>query len=314
MPGWFNAASAFASRSNRATRSRSSKNSSGSTFNATSRSRRASFARYTSPMPPAPSGAGTSYGPIRVPGVIATLGSPEPRRLYHRLVIEKAFEVPDIPGHQRGDPSFPGALRDQGVIGGAASDRRVPAASEGDPVVRGGQGHQPCLSPVGLDQRKRVLRAQAVRLGQAGQDGEGLGERMRRKDQLFSGRVTSLDLLARGVVMSMPGADNRHEAARVEKIRTHSSSAMPRRRSWSSVLPTVSSVKGETRLRGTATVSLPRFTSRTSSGAGSISIRPSATRIVSSEPGEIPASSRILLGTTSRPARSMVVLMVSNLP
>ena len=36
---------------------------------ATSRLRRLSRARYTSPMPPAPNGATISYGPSRVPGV-----------------------------------------------------------------------------------------------------------------------------------------------------------------------------------------------------------------------------------------------------
>src|SRR5215471_2271527 len=72
MPGWFNAASAFASRSKRATRSWSSKNSSGSSLIATLRSSLASRALQTSPMPPAPSGAINSYGPRRLPGVMQT--------------------------------------------------------------------------------------------------------------------------------------------------------------------------------------------------------------------------------------------------
>src|SRR5664280_603994 len=67
MFGWFSAASSFASRSNRATLSLSSKKSSGRTLSATARSRRASFARYTSPIPPAPRGERISYGPSRVP-------------------------------------------------------------------------------------------------------------------------------------------------------------------------------------------------------------------------------------------------------
>jgi hypothetical protein len=46
------------------------------TFIATSRRRRGSRARYTSPMPPAPSSATTSYGPIRLPDFKGT------RRLY----------------------------------------------------------------------------------------------------------------------------------------------------------------------------------------------------------------------------------------
>jgi hypothetical protein len=59
----------LASRSNRARRSASFDTSSGRTLMATSRSRRVSRARYTSPMPPAPSGALISYGPRRTPGL-----------------------------------------------------------------------------------------------------------------------------------------------------------------------------------------------------------------------------------------------------
>src|SRR6476659_2246863 len=65
MPGWFRADAALASCSKRARRSRSWAKSSGRTFTATSRPRRESRARYTSPIPPAPSGERISYGPIR---------------------------------------------------------------------------------------------------------------------------------------------------------------------------------------------------------------------------------------------------------
>src|SRR5262250_3826528 len=41
---------------------------------ATVRSRRVSRARYTSPIPPAPSGPTTSYGPSLVPGTSAIIG------------------------------------------------------------------------------------------------------------------------------------------------------------------------------------------------------------------------------------------------
>src|SRR5258706_16101640 len=68
MPGWFSAASDFASRSNRTTRSLSSKNASGRILRATSRASFVSVARYTSPIPPAPRGERISYGPTREPG------------------------------------------------------------------------------------------------------------------------------------------------------------------------------------------------------------------------------------------------------
>src|SRR5688500_197302 len=67
MFGWFSAAAARASCSNRASRSGSVEKAAGSTLIATSRPRRASRARYTSPMPPAPSGPRISYAARRVP-------------------------------------------------------------------------------------------------------------------------------------------------------------------------------------------------------------------------------------------------------
>ena len=60
MLGWFSAASVCASRVKRARRSRSAAKTSGRTLMATSRLSLESRARYTSPMPPAPSGADTS--------------------------------------------------------------------------------------------------------------------------------------------------------------------------------------------------------------------------------------------------------------
>ena len=66
----------------------------GSTFSATSRCSFVSRARQTSPIPPAPSGAVTSYGPTRVPGLSATvlLYSASPRlvkgvRLCRRVIV-----------------------------------------------------------------------------------------------------------------------------------------------------------------------------------------------------------------------------------
>ncbi len=60
MFGWFRAEADRASFSKRFNRSASDASSAGSTLIATSRSSRVSRARYTSPIPPAPSGASTS--------------------------------------------------------------------------------------------------------------------------------------------------------------------------------------------------------------------------------------------------------------
>src|SRR5712691_10453389 len=67
MLGWLSAATARASCSKRRSRSVSAANDTGITLIATSRPSRGSRARYTSPIPPAPSGARTSYGPSFVP-------------------------------------------------------------------------------------------------------------------------------------------------------------------------------------------------------------------------------------------------------
>lgn len=121
--------------------------------------------------------------------------------------------------------------------------------------------------------------------------------------------------------LEIPGQERGHprlaRACRDEGVvdRAATDPCVPaRRRSRSSVSPTASGVRGATRLRRTAMVSDPRLTSRTSSGAGSISMRPSATPTVRAEPGGIPAASRIFLGTTSLPARSMVVFIAVRLP
>src|SRR5436190_408428 len=68
MCGWFSAATARASRSNRSRKVGSPATVAGRILIATVRSSRVSRARYTSPMPPAPMAAMTSYGPRRVPG------------------------------------------------------------------------------------------------------------------------------------------------------------------------------------------------------------------------------------------------------
>src|SRR6202044_2384982 len=71
MLGWFKEEMARASRSKRCLASGLSDKCVGRILTATVRSRRVSLARYTSPMPPAPSGDWISYGPSLLPEVRA---------------------------------------------------------------------------------------------------------------------------------------------------------------------------------------------------------------------------------------------------
>src|SRR5687768_13420546 len=73
MLGWLSEASIRASRSNRLRRSGSLATLAGSTLTATSRPRRVSWARYTSPMPPTPSWPMIRYGPMLLPGTNSTV-------------------------------------------------------------------------------------------------------------------------------------------------------------------------------------------------------------------------------------------------
>src|SRR5215472_3243223 len=67
MLGWFREEIVRASRSKRSLASALSARCCGRILTATLRSSRVSRARYTSPIPPAPSGATISYGPSFVP-------------------------------------------------------------------------------------------------------------------------------------------------------------------------------------------------------------------------------------------------------
>src|SRR5713226_1233349 len=67
--GWLRADAERASCSKRRNRSLSAEKAAGRILIATLRSRRASRARYTSPIPPAPRGAMISYGPSLAPEV-----------------------------------------------------------------------------------------------------------------------------------------------------------------------------------------------------------------------------------------------------
>src|SRR5271163_5082289 len=101
MFGWFSEARTLASRSKRASRSGSRASASGKTLIATARSSFTSRARYTSPMPPAPSGAWISYGPKFVPElrVIRRCGLYPQRQPLRLLRFLRGFDF-------AGGPSF----------------------------------------------------------------------------------------------------------------------------------------------------------------------------------------------------------------
>src|SRR4029077_11909367 len=106
--GWLSAEAARASRWKRFRVCGDAMTPSGRTLMATTRSRRVSCARYTSPMPPAPIGLTISYGPRREPGVIGndlfhrgpdaigeTVRVGDDRRAVQRLELPIAHE--DLP-------------------------------------------------------------------------------------------------------------------------------------------------------------------------------------------------------------------------
>ena len=75
----------------------------GRSFSATSRPNRASFARYTSPIPPAPSGATISYGPSFVPAfstieIVRPANNPHIASVgaQHAVPGEGAWQIPRI--------------------------------------------------------------------------------------------------------------------------------------------------------------------------------------------------------------------------
>src|SRR5438477_865320 len=98
MLGWFKDEAACASRSKRCSREGSVATSGGSTLTATCRLNRVSRARYTSPMPPAPSVPTTSYGPSRAP---ATRDMP---RILHTPGSVRSYGPAGARGGIRGGP------------------------------------------------------------------------------------------------------------------------------------------------------------------------------------------------------------------
>src|SRR5713101_2652585 len=113
--GWLRADAERASFSKRCNRSLSAENAAGRILIATLRSRRASLARYTSPIPPAPSSSIISYGPTFVPEV---------RAIPHAIIFRrKALQGSDYSGGLRpsGQPRAP--VANATVFPGAAGPR-----------------------------------------------------------------------------------------------------------------------------------------------------------------------------------------------
>src|SRR6267142_1042424 len=108
MLGWLRAEAARASCSKRRKRSLSEENAAGRILIATLRSKRASRARYTSPIPPAPSSSIISYGPSFVP---------EGRAIAHGIIFPgKGLAVgPTILGWMVGTPEIGGKRNDEDI-------------------------------------------------------------------------------------------------------------------------------------------------------------------------------------------------------
>src|SRR5262245_51675054 len=154
MLGWFNADAARASFSNRFSRLGSAATSAGRTLTATSRASRVSLARQTSPIPPAPRGANTSYGPSRAPEA-SVMTSPSFQSL-DEVELRREPAVRDRPGVAAGRHSASNFLH----LGGGRKLPPEAALPGGDvvephlvsPICRRGSGEVP-----GHVERSRIL-------------------------------------------------------------------------------------------------------------------------------------------------------------
>src|SRR5438270_8524234 len=111
---------ALASRSNRIFSFASFANSDGRILTATVRPRRVSRAEYTSPIPPAPSGAMISYGPRRAPGASFT----------ERLRIHRGRVLPER--RQNGRLCPVGSCEQLDHLSAGIDDVEIPAGNDVD--------------------------------------------------------------------------------------------------------------------------------------------------------------------------------------
>src|SRR5580704_5147723 len=158
MLGWFSAATAWVSCSKRRSRSLSLAKDSGRIFKATSRPKRVSRARYTSPMPPAPTSDWISYGPILVPWARGMSARSIAQRSAKSIATSRFTDEPaylDQPtvGHRRHRHTDAHALAF--VYGGLTSMLII---ADRLPAQKGGSSE----SPARLDQ---ILRSRCRRSG-----------------------------------------------------------------------------------------------------------------------------------------------------
>src|SRR6266851_8593450 len=153
MLGWFNALAARASNSNRCRDAGSAAAPALRILSATSRPRRLSRARYTSPIPPEPSGLTISYGPSLLPGESSIgygLNYTVPSQpLTHSIALQKS-----APGHPRSSPShapespwLPPPPPCAGSTSGDSSSRS-PTSENPRRSTSGTTRHNPSPSPV----------------------------------------------------------------------------------------------------------------------------------------------------------------------
>ena len=152
----------------------------------------------------------------------------------------------------------------------------VSAARPTTRVLRSRENERRRREPLGQERRDQP-RGRPVRRGQAGEDGVRLEEDVGRHARTPRER-------RRGArVALVPRGEGRHDDARVDG---------DHRRVRSSVSRTRSSVSGGSFSPGTATAPPARRTRVIAVGAGSISMRPSRSRISSALPRRIPSLSR----------------------
>src|SRR5215470_6179875 len=117
MFGWFRIPAARASCSKRRRRSASVDKDAGRTLMATSRPSRGSFARQTSPMPPAPICERTSYGPRRDPDVSVMREAEILARRRSAASADGRRDPGNAAGLHHAEDALPAREDDRGAVG-----------------------------------------------------------------------------------------------------------------------------------------------------------------------------------------------------
>ena len=214
-----------------------------------------------------------------------------------------------VEGEQYIDLRFSGTGRDDCVVSLASGNVSIGGPSKQNSISRRTKSDDlHALQEIRFQQTPGVNGGDSVRSRKSGQDSVRFNQSRTSYNHSLLTTQTILDFPAGSFVVVVPRTDGRNHAACIRQERRHSQCP----RSWWSlrrVSSTIPVVSGGTGFRGTATSKRPRRFSWTSSGAGSISMRPSRVRTSRDIPGLMPASRRISIGMTRRPAESMVVFM-----